>query len=181
MKSYSQVSEEIHRMIELIRADYHEELEGVTVGALFVFDDESTEPVLKHGGYPAAAMVRITGLRDRALAVPDAVIIIDQAYWRTLGRPEQEALIDHELQHLERLLDDKTGDPKYDALGRPKLAIRRHDRQYGWFDIIARRHGAASPEVRQAKSLLAETDQLYFEFGPRPAPPPASDRRRAAH
>ena len=34
---------------------------------------------------------------------------------------------------------------------------------------VARRHGEASPEMRQAKQLLASTDQLYFDFGATPA------------
>jgi hypothetical protein len=117
-----------------------------------------------HQGYPAQAVCRLTPIRDRALGIADAVVVIDRANWLTLSQRQKEALLDHELTHLERVVDEETGKPKFDAVGRPKLAIRRHDRQLGWFDEVARRHGDASPEMRQAKQLVANTGQLYFDF-----------------
>lgn len=167
MKCYSAVTDEVLRALERMRAMYHPELDQaqVTVGALFVFDDEaSSENVLTHNGYPAGAMVRITSLRDRALGMPDAVMIIDRAYWLMLRGPQCDALVDHELQHLELVVDEDTNLPLGDAIGRPRLSIRKHDRQMGWFDEVARRHGEASPEVRQARSLIAETGQLYLQL-----------------
>lgn len=165
MKSYSVASDDVMGHIERIREQYHSpDLDGVTLAALFVFDLEATEPVLTHGGYPAQALCRITPVRDRALGVADAVIVIDRSNWLTLSARQRDALIDHELFHLERVLDDETGVPKSDAVDRPKLAIRKHDHQFGWFDAIAQRHGDASPEVRQAKQLIASTGQLYLDF-----------------
>lgn len=165
MKLYSGVTDEVRSCINRMVEQYHPELAICSLGALFYFDEEnSSEQVLTHGGYPAAAAVRITNLRDRTLGMPDAVIVIDRAVWLTLRGPQCAALIDHELQHLELALDDDTQKPIGDAIGRPKLSIRKHDRQLGWFDEVARRHGDASPEVRQAKSMIAETGQLYFDF-----------------
>jgi Putative phage metallopeptidase len=165
MKTYSAASRDLESCLAHMFAEYHLDLTGVTVGALFVFDEEGSEPVLKHQGYPAAAVVRITPLRDRALGMADAIIVVDRACWLTLAAAQRNALIDHELYHLERVRDEETGRPKTDALDRPKLALRRHDHQLGWFDEIARRHGSASPEMRQAKQLLEQTQQLYFDFG----------------
>lgn len=166
MKSYSQASEDVMRIIERVRIEYYSpDLDGVTVAALFVYDLEASEPVLTHGGYPAQAVCRITPVRDRALGVADAVIVIDRSNWLMLTQNQREALIDHELHHLERVVDEDTELPKIDAVDRPKLAIRKHDHQFGWFDVIAERHGDASPEVRQAKQLIAATGQLYLDFG----------------
>lgn len=166
MKSYSHASDDVLRTIERMRLEYYSpDLDGVTVAALFVFDLEVTEPVLTHGGYPAQAVCRITPVRDRALGVADAVILIDRSNWLMLGAKQRDALIDHELHHLERIVDEETELPKTDAVDRPKLRIRKHDHQYGWFDAIAQRHGDASPEVRQAKQLIASTGQLYLDFG----------------
>jgi Putative phage metallopeptidase len=165
MKTYSQAPDAAD-CIEKIQADYHPDLDGVGIAALFVFDEEaSSEHVLKHHGYPAGAVVRITPLRDRAQGLADASIIIDRASWLALSQPQREALIDHELTHLTRVLDEETEQPKSDVLGRPKLAMRQHDHQFGWFDEIAQRHGDASPEVRQAKLLMESSGQLYFDFG----------------
>lgn len=174
MKTYSQASSDLEGHISRMQSMHHAELEGVSVSALFVFDDESGEPLLKHQGYPAAAVMSITPVKQRALGVADAVIIVDRACWQTLSARQCDALIDHELQHLTRVIAEATEEepkhPKCDVLGRPKIAIRRHDHQLGWFDDIARRHGEASPEMRQAKLLLAQTQQLYFDFSSMPAP-----------
>jgi hypothetical protein len=167
MKRYTTASTDLADCIERVQLEYHSELQDVTVGALFVFDEDSEAPPLMHGGYPAAAVVRITPIRDRALGVADAVIIVDRDGWIDLTAPQRIALIDHELTHLTRVLDEKTQRPKRDAIGRPKLRIRKHDHQLGWFDEVAQRHGEASPEVRQARALVEQTQQLYFDFSAR--------------
>lgn len=174
MKTYSESSSDVDASINRMLKSYHDELRDVTIGALFVFDEEGSEPVLKFQGYPAAAVVKITGLRDRALGIADAVITVDRATWQTLSAPQKDALIDHELEHLERVLDEETERPKFDSLDRPKLRLRRHDHQLGWFDSVAARHGEASMEMRQAKQLMTQTQQLmtqtqqlYFDFAPK--------------
>lgn len=166
MKTYSPAPDAM-TTIANIQADHHDELEGVTVSALFVFDPEASEPVLKHQGYPAQAVVRITPVRDRALGMADASIVIDRSNWLMLSQRQRNALIDHEMTHLSLVLDKDTGAPKFDVLDRPKLRIRRHDHQFGWFDEIAQRHGDASPEIRQAKHLVEASGQLYFDFSRR--------------
>lgn len=173
MKTYSAPSDDVLGHITRMHQQYHPEIEDATVGALFVFDDETGEACLKHQGYAAAAVVSITPTKQRALGVADAIIVIDRATWLTLAAKQRDALIDHELEHLDRVISKDTEDspaaPQFDSLGRPKLAMRRHDHQFGWFDDIARRHGDASPEVAQARNFLAVTQQLYFDFGAEPA------------
>jgi hypothetical protein len=180
VKTYSQAPD-ADSCIEKIRATYHQELRGVTVAALFVFDHESSVPVLKHQGYPAGAVVRITPLKDRALGIADAQIVIDRAGWLALSQRQRDALVDHELTHLTRKVDKETGEMLIDILDRPKLVMRKHDHQHGWFDEIAQRHGEASPEVRQARRLIESSGQLYFDFEPTTHDPaPASAAPTAA-
>lgn len=167
-KSYSKASEDVERTILRMRQQHHPELEKVSVEALFIFDLESTEPVLKHQGYPAAAVIKITKLADRVMGIADAVVTVDRSFWLTLTPGQRDALIDHELTHLEPVYDEETGTQVFDSHERPKLEMRRHDRQFGWFDDVARRHGEQSIEIRQARMLLTETDQLYFDFGAAP-------------
>lgn len=173
MKVYSAASIDLETAIESMVREYHPDLQQVRIAALFQFDDESSEPTLMHNGYPAAAVVRITTLKERALGLADAVIIVDRAQWQSLTHMRHCALIDHELTHLARALDSETQQPMFDALGRPRLRMRRHDHQLGWFDEVAARHGQNSVEVLQAQQLVQSTYQLYFEFGP--PPPPAED------
>jgi hypothetical protein len=165
MKTFSSAPEVLD-CIAKMRAAHHQELEGVTVAALYAFDSESGDQVLKHQGYPAGAVVKINSLRDRALGLADATIVVDRAMWLFQSALQREALIDHELTHLTRKMDEETGRPQYDAIDRPKLAMRMHDHQLGWFDEVAKRHGEHSPEVRQAKNLMESSRQLYFDFGP---------------
>lgn len=187
MKTYSAASQDLIDHIRYMRDQYHPGLKDVAVGALFVHDDEHGDAVLKHNGYPAAAVVSIMPLKHRALGAPDALIIMDRAFWLGSSSVERNAVCDHELQHLDRVLDEATDDkpagPKFDSIGRPVLRMRRHDRQFGWFDEVAKRHGTASIEVRQAAAMIAdaETCQLYFDFAsvvhplappPSPATPP---------
>jgi hypothetical protein len=124
MKTYSQAPDAI-LCIEKIQATHHADLEGVIVSALFAFDDESSVPVLKHQGYPASAVVRITPLKDRAAGLCDALIVIDRAGWLTLSSRQRDALIDHELTHLTRKVDVESGELLCDVLDRPKLLMRK--------------------------------------------------------
>lgn len=165
MKTYSQAPD-VESCIEKIRSAHHRELEDVSISALFAFDaEESSKAVLAHQGYPAAAICRITPLRDRALGVADAQIVVERSSWISLSQRQRDALIDHELTHITRKVDEENDDePLSDVLGRPKLVMRKHDHQFGWFDEVAKRHGQASPEVRQARKILEATGQLYFDF-----------------
>lgn len=181
MKTLSTVSEDVERIIARIMRQYHSpDLDGVTVSALFVYDMEATEPVLKHGGYPAAAVMAITPLKQRALGVADAVITIDRSTWLTLSQPQRDALIDHELYHLERCVDKQTELPKCDAIDRPKLKIRRHTHQIGFFTHIIERHKTASAEYRMVKALFDDCGQAYWEFEPKGAPPSGKARAELA-
>lgn len=163
MNTYS-AAPDVDTCIGKMRAQYHDDLTGVTVAALFIFNSEATEAVLKHQGYPAAAVCRITPIRERALGMADASIVVDRSSWLALSQRQRDALIDHELTHLMRSLNDDTGAFEFDSLDRPKLNMRRHDRQFGWFDQIAQRHGQASYEVKQARMLMEQSGQLYFDF-----------------
>lgn len=168
MKTYSTASTDVSNSIERMLTEYHTDLDGISIGALFVFDDEESKQVLKHNGYPALAVVKITSLRDRALGIADAVITIDRSCWQSSTAAQKDALIDHELTHLERMVDEETNAPVCDGLGRPKLSMRRHDHQIGVFLEVLERHQEASAEARQAKALFTAASQLRFEFAPAP-------------
>ena len=155
MPRYSKAPAEAEQTIERMRDRYHPQIRdaGVTITCLFAFpltdeNGDSKGPALKFQGYPAQAVVKIIGLKERTDGRADAEIVVDGDNWPTLSDKEKDALIDHELEHLE-LKYDKDGLLVRDDLDRPKLIIRKHDVQAGWFDSIVRRHGRASPELRQ--------------------------------
>lgn len=172
-KQYSKAGADLKQRIARIQDEWHPQLAKVSMGALFVFGDEP-ESVLEHQGYPALAVIKIVPTKERAAGMDDALVVVDRFAYEGLTEPQRDSVIDHELYHLELVLDKKTEKPKYDSLGRHKLAMRKHDRQFGWFDEVAQRHGENSIEVIQARHIIAATGQLYFDFEKR------STKRRAA-
>jgi hypothetical protein len=166
MKTYDKAPPDVHTRVKDLIAKYHPELTelAVTVDLLMVSTDSETAPALTHGGYPAQAVVRRTNSKERVHGRADAEIVIDRDNYNGLSDAECDALLDHELYHLMPIIDKKTGAWKRDEHGRPKIKMRKHDFEVGWFHTIARRHGEASAEIKQSRMLLAETGQLYFGF-----------------
>ncbi len=114
-------------------------------------NDDLSGPAIKVGGYPAKAKVRITSLAERAFGRGDAEIILDGDQVDEWSEEELAAIVDHELSHL-AFAEDR------DDLDRPKLRTVKHDRQFGWFDAVAKRHGRYAIEVQQAEELFRDHD-----------------------
>lgn len=123
---------------------------------------EKTGPALKLHGYPCGGLVSIVSLKNRVCGRSDAEIVLDGDSWDKLTSAEQDALLDHELEHVV-VARDLEGAVIYDTHGRPKLKLKLHDREHGWFDAIAKRHGDASGEVQQARRIVAEAMDIYFQ------------------
>lgn len=152
---------------------------GVTVDWLFATDvDEETgesRHCLKEHGYPAAATIKITPLKYRALGVADAILIVDEATWHELDAAGQVALLDHELAHIQVRGADcgivtRDGDgvldrsAKLDDLRRPVLRLRPHDWQLGGFRDVARRHREDAIEVRDVRRHQERGGQYAWDF-----------------
>lgn len=159
MPRFEKAPAEIGQIVERMRDRYHPQLRdaGVTITYLMAFpltdeNGDSKGPALKHQGYPAQAVIKIIGLKERTDGRADAELVIDGDNWDVLTDAQRDALIDHELEHLE-LKYDKEGCLVRDDLDRPKLTIRRHDWQFGWFDAVVRRHGKDSIEHRQLRDF----------------------------
>lgn len=162
--------DEVHDLIGEIVEKHHGELHKaeVTVGVTYAFNEKG--PAVKLHGVACAAVIKINSLKARAEGAPDATITIDGKLWRRGGGnhdplpdDRRRALIDHEINHL-MIAHDKEGRIKADDLGRPKLKMRPHDFEVGWFKAVARRHGAASFEVQQAMKLVDNRGQLLFPW-----------------
>lgn len=144
--------------------EYHETLKETKarIGVLF-FVGEKDDQVLRHHGQECYAYIKPVGLRERALGMPDAMIVVDKKKWEDLGEETQTALIDHELYHI-FVPEDASGALKRDDLNRPVFRIRPHDVEIGWFRRIAEEHGEAALEVRQARALVEADGQIFFAF-----------------
>lgn len=110
---------------------------------------------IKQHGVKALGLCKVVSLKDRAKGLGDAEILIDHDWWEKAGREEAKAVLHHELYHLKPTAQT-------DDLGRPKLKLRKHDWFFGWFDVIAKIHGEASQERKQAKTILDQSGQYYW-------------------
>jgi len=136
---------EVLERVERMRARYHSELDDfeATINVLWIDrrTDEDGEwvdgPLLTHNGYSALATIRKTPERDRLLGVADAILSINGEFYRDLDDAGRDALIDHELEHLE-IARRNNDEVLWDDAGRPKLRLRKHDWQLGGFLSIAR-------------------------------------------
>lgn len=166
-KSYSRAPDECtDRIAHLLKIFYPDLLKaGVRFDLLSIATDSEDKPALVHGGYPAAAVVRATSIKERTKGAGDVEIVIDEAVYLGMSDAEKDGLMDHEIHHVVLKLDKKTGQPKLDCRGRPKIGMRKHDIQCGWFVEIAKRHGPASGEVRQATQMFLAHKQELFDFG----------------
>lgn len=159
---YEPADSDVHSKIYSIATTFHGELveAGVTISALFAANEDGA--AVKLNGYPCAAVVKINSYKDRVEGKADATITLDKDEWDGATPDQRTALLDHEITHLELKLDPKTNKVKRDDLGRPKLGMKLHDVQHGWFHSVAHRHGLNSYEVRQARTFADEHGQTYF-------------------
>jgi len=156
--TYTQATTETMTLLASARARYHSPRlsQELTIGVLMA------SAVTQHGA-AAIAKVRIVPLRDRAHGLPDVEILLDEQHWTESDRAHHMALLDHELTHL-LPIEDSGGRLMVDDLGRPRVRLRQHDWQVGWFHEVAKRHGSRSVEVLQAHALADAYGQLYFDF-----------------
>jgi hypothetical protein len=154
--SYSEADDTILQCMTDVMREYHRDLAdaGVRVGVLVAANDKE-EPAVKHGGYPAIATVKIVSLKDRVLKQRDAEVLLDKYAFDQLSPPQQDALFDHVLSHIQlksahrEVIEDKFGEPtgetelrwKTDDLDRPKLVAVKGDWSAGaGFELVCRRH-----------------------------------------
>jgi len=127
--------------------------------------DDKGNPVgfaITEQGRQVLGKTRVVSLKDRAKGNADAEILLDGDWWESESAHRREALLDHELHHIS-VVTSRQGAIKTDDLNRPKLKLRKHDWQFGWFDVIAERHGEFSVERQQAAEIWDKSGQLYWE------------------
>lgn len=165
MKIYAKMPDETTDRVKHLLKIFHPELveAGVRIDLLSVATDGDGDALKLHG-YACDAVVRATNVKERTKGAGDVEIVFDEASYLAMTDAEKDALVDHELEHIELKHDKKTGAIKLDCRGRPKIGMKKHDAQFGWFTPIAERHGEASGEIQQARKLFALGEQIFFPF-----------------
>lgn len=164
-KHYLRASVDVSKIVTSIIDEHYKELRSarVTVEALTVHSDKEGVPALTLRGRPCGGIIRKTNTKERVAGRADAEIILAREYYQGLTDRQRRALLHHELHHLE-VRHDKDDEIKRDTAGRPVLALREHDFEVGWFHDIAALYGEDSGEVMQARTLLRQKGQTYFDF-----------------
>jgi len=177
--TYTVCGPEITDAIQAAMTEYHPKLieAGVTVSALLAekIDEESGEvfDALFTRGQVVAAKISITSLEDRILGLSDAKLVINRKSWEGFSAFRRRALLDHELQHLELVPEERDGPhpvaldgmTRLDDARRPKLKLRHHDWEITGFAAVVERHGEASVEAAQFSAFEDRYGQLCL-FGP---------------
>lgn len=171
-KTFQKAPKAIEEMAAAIlcQFDTHKPLLDAHVKIDFVFAlasrDEKTDAkkgdALRFRGCRALGLARVLSLKQRAMGRGDAEItLVGDWFNEESTELEQRALLDHELHHI-AVKVNKMLLPLRDDLNRPRLFLRPHDYDFGWFAIIARHHAAAAVEVRQAKRIMDEAGQWLW-------------------
>jgi hypothetical protein len=138
---------------------FHQELStaGVTVEILHASGG------LKHHGYNAAAVVKVRSLADRAAGSADVRIVLDGDGWEHWDRKRRQAVIDHELEHIEVQYDEE-GSVKLDDLGRPKIKLRLHDHQVGIFEDVIKRNKQFAVDAQVMARAWTKCRQIEIDW-----------------
>lgn len=160
----------VYDLVKSIMKKYHGKLHdaAVEVDVLMVSPTtnsagETTGPPLKRNGVAVPAIMKIVALPERALGQGDAQLKLDESQWKISTDKQKAALIDHELTRLE-LKSDGDGSIVMDDLHRPKLQIRRHDREIHCFDEVIRRHERDAYEWQAFDAMAKALTQMNLKF-----------------
>ena len=166
MATYQKCDKAVYDLAQQILAEFGTHtpvLEAnVKIDLVFAFKtgDTSDACALKCHGARALGITRRISLKDRAQGRGDVEIALDGDWWMKTTVANRRALLDHELHHIQP--DEDLRGFVLDDLNRPKITLRKHDFQFGWFNIIAERHGEASIERQQAAEILLTGGQYYW-------------------
>lgn len=163
--TYQRADEVVADLAGQIIALYHTDLFDVKPKIDYVFafrDPDAEEPAIVVRGHRVMGQAKINNLKHRALGLGDAEILLDGDAWADMPDNRKRALLDHELEHLEVKRHKKTGEFLYDDLQRPAMKLRDHDREFGFFDNIAGRHGVDSFEIENLRRMFREAGGEYI-------------------
>ena len=152
---------------------YHHDLGPTEAGVTFAVlmathrdkdGDPTGKPAVKHGGTPAAAVIRVNRLADRMQGMADLTILVDAERWDGLTAGQREALLDHEVEHVVLQRDKRSGAVKRDDLGRPVVKLKPDEFALTAFGAVVERHGRDALEYQAVRAVAERFEQLLLGF-----------------
>jgi hypothetical protein len=172
--AYQTADDKITDVVDETIDSFHKRLRSVKLKLGVLVAQNLDGPGVRHNGYPALASIRVVPLKDRVTKGYDAELLIDEREWNTMKKEHRKALCDHMLTHLVIVKEKKSGEVKYDDLGRPKLKTQKGDWTGGeGFAEVVERHGnfaveflMAEKAFTRAKSAAARKPSLLDGIDP---------------
>jgi len=94
------------------------------------------------GGFKALGLQLLAGMLGE---LPTFLVVLDAGFWGGASDTERQALVFHELAHVQQALD-RFGAPRFDRDGLPVFKVVEHD--VSAFNSEVARFGAWSPDLR---------------------------------
>lgn len=118
---------------------------------------------LKLHGYGAAAIIKPNSLKDRVSGLSDCRILLNAEEWAEADKKRRQAILDHELYHVDVLLDDE-GKIQADDIGRPRIKMKPHDFQIGGFTEVIERNREHALEAQHFAFWEQKLRQVEFDW-----------------
>lgn len=141
-------AEKVHAVAARVIDKWHDGLAEAKIIYLFKNLDNTEKWMSK--GKTVMARTYKASEQWRFLAGCDILIIVNKKVWDFMQPKQREALIDHELCHIDKDWD-KEGNPKYSLVG--------HDLEE--FSAVVQRHGMWMNDI---KSFMLAAQQLTIEM-----------------
>jgi hypothetical protein len=166
--TFSQADEVVLDRLASVVRRHRPDLADVGVSwCVLMAESDDGGPAIVSKKVACLACVRVNPLRLRAQGLKDATIDIDLRAWADLSDLQQEAVLLHEVCHVELVKHWETKDGPdctRDDLGRPKLRLRAGDLSpTDGFRLVIRECGSAAQEYRQWTAVGNEADVLFTE------------------
>ena len=163
MPKFKKCDETVYAMAREILCAFpsHKPLLDAKVRIDLVFAYANKGDALKLNGVKCGGIAHIISQKNRLMGRGDVEVSLDEDWWSKASDAERRALLDHELHHFEVSVDSN-GRAYLDDVTRPVIHMREHDYDFGWFSIIAQRHGLASQECQQADMIMRHSGKLFY-------------------
>jgi Putative phage metallopeptidase len=147
---------EPYSMLQKVRDAWHADTENASIGLAWKLDTKCDAD-----GRLTLGMCCRASEMQRAVADYDFIILLNKEVWddEEFTDDKKLALLDHELMHAARSVDDE-GEQRWDSKGRRLWRIRRHDIEE--FTSVVRRHGVYNNLQAFAEALKAKRAKPLF-------------------
>jgi hypothetical protein len=159
---------EIHDLVAATIKKYKKDLADAHVGAAWMIGRKPD----RDGRIVLGRMKKTTEL-ERQLHGLDAIVILNQAYWRTFNKAQRSALVHHELCHLAPSMGADGIEQAIDGHGALRWRIVKHDLEE--FREVVERHGCYLADIAAfGRAILTRDPNLnLFDDDPKASGPKA--------